>query len=87
MFIFLVAQFGQVIPHLKAPAYSFSSSHFLVNSMTLHHDKGHSVKRTVEIGAVALWYRTAHKYCKNTISNYCCQKPAYFTFLSHFLMT
>ena len=25
--------------------------------MTLRHDMGHSVKRTVEIGAVASWYQ------------------------------
>ena len=25
--------------------------------MTLRHDMGHSVRRTVEIGAVALWYQ------------------------------
>ena len=30
---------------------------FLINSMTSRHMIGHSVKRTIDIGAVALWYQ------------------------------
>ena len=55
---------------------------------------GHSVKRTVEIGAVALWYQfllekifIERKYSKSTILNYCCRKPANFTSLCHFSTT
>ena len=49
--------------------------------MALHHFIGRSVTRTVEIGAVALWYQfvqfklcIAHKYCKHTILNHFWQK-------------
>ena len=52
----LIVQFGQVIPHLKALGRLVGLSQFWIHPMMLRNDMGHSVKRTVEIRAVALWY-------------------------------
>ena len=53
----MVVQFGQVIPHLKALGQLILIISVSNNSMTLCHVIGHSLKRTVEIGAVAMWYQ------------------------------
>ena len=55
--VVLVVQ-SKVIPHLKAHCLLILITGVqYLNSMQLHYDIGHSVKRTVEIGAVALWYQ------------------------------
>ena len=49
----LIVQFGQVIAHLKALGRLVGLSQFWIHPMMLRNDMGHSVKRTVEIRAVA----------------------------------
>ena len=80
-YVIAIAYQNQVILYLEAFGRWFWLSRFWINTMRLRHDMGHSVKRSVELGAVALWYHFVlgklsqlANIAKENL-NWCCWKP------------